>query len=125
MRSPVDVQLRLCAGLAIAVTLSGCGIGRSGVLDLSWTAPTQNTDGSPVADITSYRVYYGTTPSPCPGGTYITVSNPPGGAGQKVTTRLTKLAVGELYYVSIAAVTSSGVQSTCSTAASNRAHSAD
>ena len=107
------------------MALSGCGTGRSGVLDLSWTAPTQNTDGSPASDIASYRVYYGTTPSPCPDGTYISIPNPPGGVGQKVTTRLTKLAVSEVYYVSVAAVSSSGAQSTCSTAASNRAHSAD
>jgi hypothetical protein len=116
------VRLRLCAGLAIAAALSGCGIGRSGVLDLSWTAPSQNTDGSPASDIASYRVYYGTTPSPCPYGTYITIPNPSGSAGQQVSARLTKLAVGELYYVSVAAVSSAGVQSTCSTAASNRAH---
>ena len=125
MRSPVIVRLKLCAGIAIAVALSGCGIGRSGVLDLSWMAPTQNTDGSPVSDIASYRVYYSTTPSPCPGGTYIDIPNPPGAAGQKVSTRLTKLSVGELYYISIAAVSSSGVHSTCSTTASNRARSAD
>jgi len=119
------MRLRLWAGLAIALALSGCGIGRRGVLDLSWTAPTQNTDGSPVSDIALYRVYYGTTPTPCPGPTYITVPNPPGGAGQQVTARLTKLAVGEVYYVSVAAVSSTGEQSTCSTAASNKAHSTD
>lgn len=125
IRSSTAVRLRLCAGLAIAVALNGCGIGRSGVLDLSWTAPTQNTDGTPTTDIASYRVYYGTTPSSCPGGAYINVPSQPGSSGQKLSTRLTKLVVGQLYYVSVTAITSSGVESACSTAASNRARKAD
>ena len=100
--------------------VAGCA-GKSGFLDLSWTAPTANADGSPSVDIASYRVYYGTTPSPCQGGTYITVPSPPVGAGEKVTTRLTRLAPGEVYYVSGTAVSSSGAQSSCSAAASNRA----
>ena len=27
---------------------------------LSWTAPTENADGSPVNDLAGYRIYYGT-----------------------------------------------------------------
>lgn len=106
--------------LVLAAVLAGCA-GKSGFLDLSWTAPTANADGSPSVDIASYRVFYGPTPSPCPGGTYITVPSPPVGPGEKVTTRLTKLTPGEVYYVSVAAVSSSGAQSSCSAAASNRA----
>jgi fibronectin type III domain protein len=115
------VRRRLVTALVISGVLAGCGAGRSGVLDLSWTAPTANVDGSPAADIVSYRVYYGTTPSPCPGGTFVTVPSPPGTAGQNVTARLTKLNVGELYHVAVTAVSSSGAQSACSAAASNRA----
>lgn len=28
-------------------------------VDLSWQAPTENTDGTPLTDLTAYRVYYG------------------------------------------------------------------
>ena len=36
-------------------------------------APTTNTDGSPLTDVVSYRVYYSTTDPPCPGGRVLTV----------------------------------------------------
>lgn len=34
-----------------------------GNASLSWTAPTQNTDGSPLMDLSGYRIYYGTSTS--------------------------------------------------------------
>jgi hypothetical protein len=34
-----------------------------GTASLSWLAPTQNTDGSPLTDLAGYRVYYGTSSS--------------------------------------------------------------
>ncbi len=124
MQASDVVRLRLLAVLVLAGAVAGCA-GKSGVLDLSWTAPAVNADGTPSTDIASYRVYYATTPNPCPGGTYVTVPSPPAGAGQKVTTRLTRLAPGEVYYVAVTAVSSSGAQSSCSAAASNRAHKPD
>jgi len=30
---------------------------------LSWTAPTENTDGTPVTDLAGYHIHYGTSPS--------------------------------------------------------------
>jgi hypothetical protein len=45
-----------------------------GSATLSWTAPTQNTDGSPLANLAAYKIYYGTTP-----GSYtneVLVTNP-------------------------------------------------
>ncbi len=35
----------------------------TGSVTLSWTAPTQNTDGSPLSNLTGYRIYYGTNSS--------------------------------------------------------------
>ena len=29
---------------------------------LSWEAPTSNTDGTPLTDLTGYRIYYGSNP---------------------------------------------------------------
>ena len=125
MRPARVMRRTFLAALVLAGAMAGCGVGRSGVLDSSWTAPAANADGSPTADIASYRVYYGTTPNPCPGGTYVTVASPPGSSGQTVTTRLTRLSVGEVYYVAVTAVSSSGVQSDCSAVASKRARKPD
>jgi len=124
MQAAHVVRLRIFWALVLAGVLVGCA-GKGGVLDLSWTPPTTNTDGSPVGDVAAYRVYYGTTPTPCPGGGYVTVPAKPGVAGRSVTTRLTGLSVGEVYYVAVTAVSSSGAQSGCSAAASNRARAAD
>src|SRR5439155_992377 len=94
--------------------------GSAGVLDTSWTAPTKNTDGSALTDLAAYRVYYGTSASPCPGGTFVqvpsTVSSPP--PNQTVSLRLTNLTTGTLYTVSVTAVDTGGTQSACSTSAS-------
>ena len=35
----------------------------TGSVTLSWTPPTQNTDGSPLNDLAGYKVYWGTSPS--------------------------------------------------------------
>lgn len=93
------------------------------MLDLSWTPPTTNVDGSKLTDIVSYRVYYGTTTGPCPGGTFLTLPSPQGSPGQAVTTKLSDLKVGELYYVAVTAVSKNGTESDCSAAASARARS--
>ena len=37
-------------------------------LDVSWTGPTTNADGTPLVDLAGYRVYLGAAaPPPCPG----------------------------------------------------------
>ena len=91
--------------------------GRAGILDASWTAPTTNTDGSPLTDLASYRVYYGASSAPCPGASFLQVtsstSSPP--PNQTVTFRLTGLSTGTLYNVSVTAVDTSGNESACST----------
>jgi hypothetical protein len=33
----------------------------TGSATLTWTVPTQNTDGSPITDLAGYHIYYGTT----------------------------------------------------------------
>ena len=59
--------------LAPAVALAGIlffsiNPATAGVLDATWTAPTTNTDGSQLTDLSFYRVYYGTSATPCPSG---------------------------------------------------------
>ena len=119
------VRLHLVTLFVLASVLAGCATMRGGVLDLSWTPPTANVDGSPATDIASYRIYYGTTSNPCPGDTPLTVSATTASPGQTVKTRLTGLKMGELYYVAVTAVSSSGKESVCSVATSGRARNPD
>ena len=104
-----------------ALILAGCAA--SGVLDVSWVAPTTNTDGSPLTDVVSYRVYYSTTDPPCPTGSAIVAAAPkvPLPPDQRLEVRLTGLTVGKLYFVAVTAVNSRGSASNCTSTVSGRA----
>ena len=99
--------------------------GEAGILDASWTAPTTNTDGTPLTDLASYRLYYGASSSPCPGSSFAPVPSPmPNpGPGQTLSYRLSELATGTLYNVAVSAVDAVGNESTCSGIASAVARS--
>jgi hypothetical protein len=103
-----------------ALILAGCAA--SGVLGVSWVAPTTNVDGSPLTVVVSYRVHYSTTDAPCTRGKSIRVAPSQAPApGQRIVFRLTGLTIGELYYVGVAAVNSHGIESECSITESARA----
>lgn len=104
-----------------ALILAGCAA--SGVLDVSWTAPTTNTDGSPAKDVVSYRVYYtSTTDAPCKAGSAMvavaTIPKVPLPPDQRLVVRLTGLTIGKLYFVAVSAVNSRGNESDCTSTAS-------
>ena len=107
-------------GLALGVVSLVTGPALAGILDASWIAPTTNTDGSPLTDLASYRVYYGTAAIPCPGSSFFSLasSTPSPPANQTVSFRLTGLAAGTLYNVSVTAVDAGSSESACSTSAS-------
>ena len=71
---------------------------------LSWTPPTENTDGSVLTNLAGYKIYYGTT-----SGEYnvvITLDNP------SLSEYLVEnLPTGYTYYFVITAFNSSGVES--------------
>ncbi|HEY3517014.1 MAG TPA: putative Ig domain-containing protein [Gammaproteobacteria bacterium] len=70
---------------------------------LSWTPPTQNTDGSPLTNLAGYRVYWGLTP-----GSYansVTVNNP--GIATYVVDQLTPAQ----WYFAVTALSSTGAES--------------
>ena len=73
-----------------------------GSATLSWTPPTHNTDGSPIAPVAGYTIYYGTGPTSLT--RTIRLSDP----------QLTAYVVGNLgpgtYYFSIRAYTASGTE---------------
>jgi hypothetical protein len=106
-------------GLALSGVLLVAGPGYTGVLDASWIAPTTNTDGSPLTDLASYRVYYGSATDPCPGSAFSQVASPTPSPGPNTTVslRLTGLTTGTLYYVAVTAVDLFGNESACSLAA--------
>jgi hypothetical protein len=75
----------------------------AGSASLSWTAPTQNTNGTPLTDLAGYTIYYGTSPSEMT--QTIQVADP----------SATSYVVGNLsagtYYFAVAAYTSTATQS--------------
>jgi len=70
---------------------------------VSWEAPTENTNGSPVGTLGGYRIHYGTA-----SGQYtmtIDVANP-----GLTTYVIDNLDVGITYYFAVAAVSAAGVE---------------
>src|SRR5438309_8177882 len=119
-KSSQSVAACLGLGLLICGVLLATSSGTAGILDATWTAPTTNTDGSPLTDLASYRLYYGPSSSPCPGSSSVMVASPTSSPGPNQTTtfRLTGLTTGSLYNVAVSAVDALGNQSSCSNIAS-------
>jgi hypothetical protein len=75
----------------------------TGNATLAWIPPLENTDGTPLQDLTGYRIHYGTQP-----GNYeftITIHN----AG--ITSYVVEDLAPGTYYFAVTAVSSSGVES--------------
>jgi hypothetical protein len=97
-----DVSATASPTVAAATPTPGAANTGTGSATLSWTPPTQNSDGSALVTLAGYRVYYGTSAGNL--SQTIQLSNP----------GLTSYVVGNLasgtYYFAIAAYTSSGVE---------------
>jgi hypothetical protein len=106
--------------LGLALVLLAPATSPAGILDATWTAPTTNTDGSPLTDLAAYRVYYGTSGSPCAGSSWMPVASPTTSpsVGQRVSARLTGLTTGTSYNVAVSAIDAAGAESPCSNVAS-------
>src|SRR3990172_2006199 len=110
-------RLRFLAfGLAAAALLLLASPVEAGVLDATWNAPTTNVDGSPLTDLASYRVYFGTSNPPCPTSSFRQVASATAAPtpGTVVTFGLTGLITGTVYFVQVTAVDTSGNESGCS-----------
>lgn len=77
---------------------------------LSWTPPTQNTDGSTLTNLAGYKVYWGTTQGSYPNS--VTLNNP--GLTSYVITQLTPAT----WYFTMTALNAQGIESALSNAAS-------
>ncbi|HZD53828.1 MAG TPA: putative Ig domain-containing protein [Woeseiaceae bacterium] len=75
----------------------------TGSVTLSWAAPTQNTDGTPLTDLAGYRIYYGLAPGQYDQTLEIN------GAGV-LSTVIDNLTQGTWYFAATA-FTTSGVES--------------
>src|SRR5262245_18596360 len=103
--------------LLIGAAIGTAGTALAGNLDVSWTAPTTNADGSTLTDLAGYRVYYGPTSAPCPGSPHVNVPSTTSRPGPNVTVRssLSGLSAGTAYHVSVTAVDTAGNESACTT----------
>ena len=106
--------------LLLAVIISACGDhgfnplipNQVGSATLSWTPPTQNTDGSPLTDLASYKIYYGNE-----SGNYhtsIQINN------NGMTVYVVKHLPSNTYYFVMTAINSSGEESDFSSEASKQ-----
>ena len=84
----------------------------TGSATLSWTPPTQNTDGSPLNNLSGYKVYWGTSLGSY--GNSVTIANP--GIATYVVDQLTP---AQWYFV-VTAYSSTGVESGFSNVASKQ-----
>lgn len=80
----------------------------TGSVTLSWTAPTQNTDGSPLTNLSGYKIYWGTSSGSYPNSASVSAG---------VTTYVVENLVPGTYYFAVATV-ASGTESARSSAAS-------
>ncbi len=105
--------------ILVAVAAAGVNVEAASV-SVTWNAPTTNADGTPLTDLAGYRIYLGTAPPTCPGGSFHPVSSASTtpGSGQTVSTSVTALSAGTTYFARVTAVDINGNESACSTSAS-------
>jgi hypothetical protein len=84
--------------------------GGTGAATLSWTSPTQNTDGSAVSNLAGYRIYHGTSANAL--NDMIQVSNP------GITLYVVDSLPAGAHYFAITAYNTSGAESDRSAVAS-------
>jgi hypothetical protein len=82
----------------------------TGSVTLSWTPPTQNTDGTPLSDLAGYKVYWGTTQGTYPNS--VAIANP--GLATYVVNQLTPAR----WHFVVTAYSRTGVESGYSNAVS-------
>jgi hypothetical protein len=87
---------------AFAITVAAAVAGGSGV-SLTWVAPTENSDGTPLTDLKGYKIHYGTQPQSYTDS--ISVDNP------TLTTFLVSSLPSGKYYFAVTAMNSQGLES--------------
>ncbi|MBS0612579.1 MAG: hypothetical protein JSS24_05360, partial [Proteobacteria bacterium] len=93
----------------IAVTKQANDTGNGSAL-LSWVKPSKNTDGSPLVNLSGYRIHYGTSPSSL--SKLVTVGSP-----SSTSASIEGLSSGTWYFA-VVAFTTAGIESAMSSSAS-------
>lgn len=108
-------------GIGMILLVKGC-TAEAGQLDATWEAPTTNTDGSQLTDLSLYRVYWSTA-TPCPGPVFLVKPSPTTTPqpGATLIQHLPGLTQDTIYNVSVTAVDLIGNESGCSVASSKAA----
>jgi Putative Ig domain len=78
-----------------------------GSVTVGWAAPTENTNGSALTNLSGFKVYYGTASKQYTQS--VTVSSP-----SVLSQLISSLTVGQTYFFAVAAVSSAGVESSYS-----------
>jgi hypothetical protein len=94
---------------AFSIAVNALSTGRA---TLSWTAPTENTDGSALANLAGYRIRYGTSASALTNT--IVIDN------ASVTTYVVEDLAPATWYFAVTAVTSVGTESAYSNVANKQ-----
>jgi len=81
----------------------------NGRVTLSWTAPTENTDGTPLTNLSGYKIHYGTSASSLSQSIDVNTVG--------VTTYMVDNLAPATWYFAITAVTATGVESSYSNVA--------
>ena len=116
--TPSSVQVGVYSNILISVSNGSASASLAafsitiitGSATLSWTAPTQNTDGTPLTDLAGYTIYYGASPSELT--QTIQLANP-----SATSYEVDNLTAGT-YYFAVSAYTTAGTQSTQSSVGS-------
>lgn len=85
------LMFALAMALAFVVGMLLSNAASAGTATLTWTAPTQNTDGSALTDLAGYKIYYGTSPTTMT--TVVTISN-----ATATTRTISTLGVGTWHF---------------------------
>jgi len=96
------------ASRTLTFSINVVSIGTGSAL-LSWTPPTQNTDGSPLTDLDGYKIYWGSAPGSYSNSTTV-------GAG--LTSYMVEGLTPGTWYFAATAVNSTAIESTFSNVAS-------
>jgi len=91
----------------VATTAVSSPSSSTGTAKVTWSAPTENSNGTALTNLAGYYVYYGTDSASL--SQTITVSNP-----QALAYTITGLATGNTWYFAVASYTSTGQQSSLS-----------
>ena len=75
LRAPSWVPMLMYAGVIIMALLLSMQA-KAGEATLSWTAPTQNTDGTALTDLAGFKIYAGLVQGGPYGDVSITINNP-------------------------------------------------